>query len=454
VLLVVLVMATAAFTALGIIGNTAETSAIKGVPGVLTTYADFLQQDVNGALTCLSLKTDNINTTVTAVGGCGSTGNTAKDVIAAAALAISDTVGRIGPNPDGVVGTVDSSADGIANMADQIKEGNNSYAERSEQVVLLIVILLAVCIFLNAALGAVMGFNREADHLHCSLCVLSECMVNIMFPLMIVACIVLFVLRFAAGFCSDPFALIAKASGSTSRTSYYVRCSGLSSTQRAAEWPWATEQASVVASYNIMVQAVPNLVLDCTDTAGVAEVTASVTLLQPECVGDNSVLGVNGVMACGTIDRLLQASMTQICTDVYNPLDLICISLIGFATVVVCLNCVNHRLRRENETSFVFRKPSNSNTFGPPRSSGTGRSTTSVHSMQPSTKSESQRGHAVIENPVFVQPVRDSGQIPAVRQSSGSSQSATPEPLMISRQEAQSILQRNGSRDGDCKCVS
>lgn len=92
-LMVLLVLATAAFTALGIIGNSAETTAVKGVPSVLSTYAEFLGVDVGNALVCLSNKTAEITATANNLQNCNAAGAVARDAIAIAAQQITDVIG-------------------------------------------------------------------------------------------------------------------------------------------------------------------------------------------------------------------------------------------------------------------------------------------------------------------------------------------------------------------------
>lgn len=272
---------------------------------------------------------------------------------------------------DGVQGLKDaaSEADTLANTAgDNFQLGANVLLG-----VLLVTFILATCI------STLVAARDDMKHHYC---LSSNCM-NLMICLFLLLAILcaayVLVLRLSAGFCDDPFSIMAKnlKSSNSSAPNYYTmvrirpptpdliftvahcpalhscrtQCHTYTEAELNATWPWKSPQEKIRESYVTIESLMAPLNVNWTTISGDAALASYIlsNTTSTGCVfsGDSGVLGYDGLLKCGTINRFVHTMISGYCEDVFDPLHTLTVCLLIIAISILVANWLEVALRRE-----------------------------------------------------------------------------------------------------------
>jgi hypothetical protein len=184
--------------------------------GVGVAVGDFLSTTIAGDIECVIGKANAVVTEATALQSNGALDQSI----------IDDIIGEVGNftdvlngTEDGLLGQVNDAADQLRDTADSARVWTNNAGNRMEAFVyacLAFVLVIGLC---NVCIGAFVG-KDESTRGSCftTLTVSSGALICVMWMLLLVCAIAYFVLRFEAGYCDDPFAIITDYIGKDDRS--------------------------------------------------------------------------------------------------------------------------------------------------------------------------------------------------------------------------------------------
>jgi len=343
--------------------NKDTADGIRGLPDFINGTAHYLEDPIISSLRCAENYPDAIykgademqnSPTITQCASsqqvtCDSI-NASLTEIKAEALKIRDQVGGTGNSSlisilsDGVKDLINAGED-----ADDWADGAATIFELSTTAILAIVLVFG----LIALLLSVCVASRDSCNTHkCTACNLNI-VVLLFFLLAFLAAVWILVLRLSAGYCADPFTIMADSLQASNNTAgpFYTMCHTYSNTKQNETWPWRTEQQTVADLQSNITSRMPTLKTTWAsiggDTSLSTELDENVTKLGCVFGGDDGVLGYAGMLKCGTLNRFVHQMVIGYCEDVFDPLNTLAACMLVLAISILFCNWLEVALRRE-----------------------------------------------------------------------------------------------------------
>lgn len=264
---------------------------------------------------------------------------------------LREIVSGVGNFSDPLNGTDNSLLDTIEKGADQLRDTASSArtwtddaGNKMEAFVytcLTFVLIVGLC---NVGLGAFVA-KGEGTRGNCytTLVCSSGAMICVMWLLLLVCAITFFVLRFEAGYCDDPFAIITSYIGKDDRSdpgtpppivpfrfwlmptnglpfrtvTYYLSCADMSDAEREQFWPWESERLETAGAYSNITSLIESLQGSGANTTDLED---AADVLGCSVTADFGLLGFNGLFSCSNMQTFVQDVVIQVCTRMYDPL--------------------------------------------------------------------------------------------------------------------------------------
>lgn len=339
------------FDGIGLSTNSQQSQAIRDLPGSLGVYSDFIGGDLVDAIKCINSLVGYIEGNATDLVA-QATNNTEiellNEIIGNSTDITSELVDEAETELLNVASNISDFEEDLRKTTDDVGDRNSAFVK----AVLAVIIIVASCQILTAT---VQGISENVRKMYCLAITISQFIVLVIFLTLVLATAYNLVISVFAGFCKEPVDILVEVIGNSSDTDeralYYLQCATYSDAEKESLWPWNEEQQktdSAFQSLNDSMTELEDLLQQSnTDNLDTTNLRVSIDALGGTFSNDNGVFGWRGLLACGVVDRFLQAIFIDLCTDLFDPTSLLFEVLVVLAFVMCCTDIIHQHLRRE-----------------------------------------------------------------------------------------------------------
>eukprot|EP00041_Stephanoeca_diplocostata_P023015 m.558366 g.558366 ORF g.558366 m.558366 type:complete len:683 (+) comp22199_c0_seq4:177-2225(+) len=333
-----------------------ESSAIRDVPTALGNYATFLETDVSDSIDCIKGQLDDILGNATDL--LTRPGNAPDDVVD-----LNDIIFAMNNISDFITGSAgESLTEILTDAVDEIRRIEkdaddiaDSAGDYNNAIVYSILGAAILCIAIGVIFSVSHGMSNGCkSHAKCMAFSCSCCAISILVLLLLIAAIYHLVVVFSAGFCDDPFRILAEADGQESgekpsKTSFYLVCPTYNQEQTFDNWPWDEEQTDTAARFDESTSALRDLKARDPTGTRYTSLEASIDALGNTFIADDGVFGPLGFFSCQLVERFLQDIVINVCGDWYDPTAVLMECFVVLGVALISVQCLQTCLRRESQ---------------------------------------------------------------------------------------------------------
>jgi hypothetical protein len=325
---------------------------IADLPDAIAEYSQFLENTLLPTVECVKNTSTEIasEATLKRDTGCGTC--SASDINNLnIAITASNTISSSLTEVETTLKSFSTSIkDVVQDMRKSTENGAQQFHDFMTSVLSIILILGVISVLLAFLAGRYPSHGSKGKLLQCW----SLGMALFMWVIFIVVFISFVILRFTAGFCEKPFENMGNLITAPT-PQYYIKCSIYSDEQRAALWPFRTEQCNALDGITQLTTAANNI-----NSANVDKTTLQELINEIKCsvAGDQGVLGYNGYLGCSVIDRFLQAVVDSLCDGLFIPMHTLAVCAFILGVTIIWMAIIQTLLRRMHNKGLIGRSAS------------------------------------------------------------------------------------------------
>eukprot|EP00041_Stephanoeca_diplocostata_P010830 m.173632 g.173632 ORF g.173632 m.173632 type:complete len:503 (+) comp18306_c0_seq1:95-1603(+) len=322
-----------------------ETDAISGLPSILGSYANFIDNDIEFSINCIVTSVRYVTANATALSQ--NMGNTPEQQQALEAIrqASEEINQKLNDSDDSLTKVFQDMADKFRDLESDAQNDANKAASINKDIVISILSVVMLCGLCSLAITVATGRSEQVSRHGKVLGCISCGTILFLLLLFLIAAIYDFVVIFFAGFCVDPFNALAQLQTDTDdKSGYYIQCPTYSDAELRSKWPWQTEQDDAKRNFEQLETSLTTL--QQSGLNGVAPLSSSIYGLGNTLYADDGVLGYEGFFSCQLLERLLQGIIIQVCSKWYNPTVLIMECLVCLGLIVIAIEITQRCLKR------------------------------------------------------------------------------------------------------------
>lgn len=359
------------FAILGFVYTGQDDTAVRNLTNVLGDIAgrfDYISGEVNHFESSYNSSSGNRTALFAAINGTTISNTTAKNSLDGDMSTINNANAEI---DDVMLSGTGSIKDMFSDLADDLRRikadadrGLDDFQDTRYDANIAIVFFIMVagcCAVFAVAAPSIKESFREMTKAYC---LSSCCVICMLLFTMLLAAVYLFITTLVADVCYDPKGWMVKAmdvpndpSARTSEqnmSSYYIECGGYDADQRRSAWPLAGDMADMgtycadmtTGTSSILKTLVDGNILASNRDNLVNNSAEADRAMCDDLIGEDGLVGWNGVVKCAVINELYEQVLFDICDDLFNPIALMYEIFVCLAVILIFAEIVQKFARR------------------------------------------------------------------------------------------------------------